>query len=460
MVFLLLGLGGSGMPNDLLSLIDPEAYFRARQVPVTVAKMLDLAGKQPAGAKDEVAHLLAIRMLGEDPDQVQKEKEDIVKVLEAITTGKQGEGGHGFARAYARRTLERLGVKVAPSGKEGAEPKLIDALGWFPDKVTFVAAGRQAAGAAAEGKDNPLRDFLKANVPAREMEEVYKFAEAVGNVRIDTFALGYAPDPKQQRKGRIYLRITGAANHQRLGEFLRKSIGNGAAREEKGPKGEPITLFSPPGAFGPAFALVGDTDFLIAGYEDNQANHAEVIEQILKIRAGTQPDALKGPLAGELKKISAEAIGLVLGDLPQEVRQGLMIGGPFQSFPDRMQVEIKPGAKGSVDIHFQGKFGNANAAKAFADSVATLRKQGIEALKNPPPLPPGAKIPPRVFELMRTALEGLKMDPKGDAVTGGMQISRELINLVPAMLGGYMTIRSTEVPMPQAVPKAIPAPGK
>src|SRR5690348_877743 len=88
-VFMFMAVGGLGMPSDLLSVIDPDAYFRSRQVPVTVGKMLELAGTQPTDAKGEVARLLAIRMLGQEPEEVQKEKQAIVKVLEPLAEGKQ-----------------------------------------------------------------------------------------------------------------------------------------------------------------------------------------------------------------------------------------------------------------------------------------------------------------------------------------------------------------------------------
>jgi len=353
-------------------------------------------------------------------------------------------------------------VKPAGAGQDGAERKLVDGFAWFPDKVTFVAGGRHVASAAPD-KDNPLRDFLKANMPPREMEEMYKFAEQVGNLRVDSLAFGYAADPQQARKSRIYFRITGEGDHKRLAEFLRKSIAaNINLKEDKGPAGERITIFNMGGGFGPAMALVGDTDFLIAGYEDHQqANHAEVIEEILKIRAGGQANVFKGPLAPTLKTIAPETVGLVLGEVPQELRQGLLLGPAFQAMPDRIQMDVTPGSKGVMDLRFHGKFGNATQVKVFADGIAALRKQGIEALKNPPPLPPGAKIPPRTFALLRTSLEGLKIDAKGDAVTGGLQVSRELISVLPMMLAGLAPVRPPEMPMPkQAVPKEVPAQAK
>jgi len=460
-VFMLMALGGMGAPNELLSAIDADAYFRSRQVPVTVAKMLELAGKQPTDAKGEVSQLLAIRMLGEEPEEVQKEKEAILKVLQPLAEGKQPGDKHGFVRTYALRTLDRLGAKEA--GRERRPPeetgqrKLIDAFAWFPDKVTFVAGGWNAA--RDDTRENALRSLLKATARPEDLEQVYKFAETVGNIRIDGFAFGYVLDP-QPRQGRIYMRITGAGDHERLVAFLRKNGAQvGTFKEEKGPHGERITFFTP--NLGPVLALVGDTDIIIGGKEGQPAADATLLEQVLKIRAGEQPNILKGPLGEDLKKVSPQAVGLVLGDVPQEVRQMILVGGPlggpFRAFPDRVQVELTRGANGDLDIRFRGKLGNANEAKLFAEDISDLRKKGLEALKNPPPPPPGIKLPPRTFEMMRTALESLKTEARDSAVSGSMQVGRELVTALPMAFFGAAVYRP-DVPMPQ--PKATPAPPK
>ena len=454
-VFMLMALGGMGMPSDLLSLVDPDAYFRAREVPVTVAKMIELAGKQPADVKGEVAQLLAIRMLGDEPEEVQKEKEAIVKVLQPLAEGKQAGDKHGFVRTYARRTLERLGIKDAQPAE--APRKLIDAFDWFPDKVTFVAGGGNAV--RDDSKDNPLRALLKSNARPEDLEQLYKFAESVGNVRLDGFAFGYAFDSQQPTKGRIYMRVRGAADHERLLAFLRKAEGQGSTfKEEKGPGGQRITFITH--NFGPAVVLVGDTDLIIAAKTDQPAADTGVVEQMLKIRAGEQPNIFKGALGEDLKKVPREAVGLVLGDVPQEMRQMILAIGPFRSFPDRMQIELTRGGNGNLDIRFRGKLGNANEAKLFAEDMSELRKKGIEALKTPPPLPPEIKLPPRIFEMMRTALESLKMEPRDNAVTGNMEVARELVNVLPMTLFSAAVFRPN-IPMPpNPPPKAAPAPGK
>jgi hypothetical protein len=454
-VFMFMAVGGLGMPSDLLSAIEPDAYFRSRQVSVTVAKMLELAGTQPSEAKGEVARLLAIRMLGEEPDEVQKEKQAIVKVLQPLAEGKGPGDKHSFVRRYARRTLDRIGVKgTSPerAASEQSSQKLVEAFSWFPDKVAFVVGSWNVN--RDDARQNPLSSFLKANVPPEAFEQVYKFAETVGNVRLDGFAFGFAVDAQQPGKGSLYVRITGAADHERLVDFLRKNGGlTGTVKEEKGPQGERITFLAP--QFGPAMALVGDTDLIIGGREGPGAADTSVLEQMLKIRAGTQPNITKGPLGEALKKVAPQTVGLILGDVPAEARQGLLAGGPLRAFPDRVQVEVSRAAKGDLEVSIHAKMLNANEAKLFAEDGNGLRKKGLEALKNPPPTPPGIKLPPRTFEMMRETLESVKLEPKENMVTGGMQVPRELLTVLPM---AFFASARVEAPMPQQ--KNTPAPGK
>jgi hypothetical protein len=435
----LLVFSGLGIPNDLLSLVDAESYFRSRQVPVTVGKMLELAGTQPSDAKGEVARLLAIRMLGDEPQEVQKEKAKIVKVLEPIANSKDS-----FARVYARRTLGRLGVAVAAQEEAKQAEKLSELFAVFPEKVSFVAGGR-ASGSLREGvTENPLRDFLKSTLQARDLEEFYKFAEAVGDLRLDSFAMGYFSGAAPA-KSRVYVRLTGQGDHQRLVDFLKKT-GAGDVKEQKGPGGERITLFAGAG-HGPAVALLGDTEMLVAGLEAGQGNHLEILEEMLKVRAGGEPSVLKGALAEQLTKVSPQAFATVVGEIPQNLSR--MFSGAIPA-PERIRMESKPASKETLEIDFHGKFKTADEAKAFAEGLRALRDKGVAALQNPPPVPANIKVPPRTFELLRTALQGLQMEAKGDAATGSMQVSRDLIPLLPMMFFGIASER--QAPMPQAAP--------
>ena len=64
----LLVLFGGGS-NDLVSWIDADDFFRERRTEITPARMVELAGREPAaGGAAPVARLLAIRWLGEHPD--------------------------------------------------------------------------------------------------------------------------------------------------------------------------------------------------------------------------------------------------------------------------------------------------------------------------------------------------------------------------------------------------------
>src|SRR5262249_32852903 len=95
----LLALSG-GASTDVVSWLLPEHYFKAHQIDVTAAKMVELAGKDPADAKTSIAQLLAIRWLGEHPGEVKKAAA-ARDLLQQIAQGKKAQDPQGFAREAA-----------------------------------------------------------------------------------------------------------------------------------------------------------------------------------------------------------------------------------------------------------------------------------------------------------------------------------------------------------------------
>jgi hypothetical protein len=171
---------------------------------------------------------------------------------------------------------------------------------------------------------------------------------------------------------------------------------------------------------------------------------------MLKVRAGSESNVLKGALAEQINKVSPLAFAAIVGQLPHDLNQ-VLAGGPIQATPERLRIETRPAGKDALEIDFHGKFKSEGDAKAFADGIRALRDKGVADLQNPPPLPPNIKLPPRTFGLLRNALQGLQMDAKGDAATGSMQVSRELVSLMPMMLFGFAA-PGPAAPMPQQAP--------
>src|SRR5262249_48196674 len=137
----------------------------------------------------------------------------------------------------------------------------------------------------------------------------------------------------------------------------------------------------------PALALIGDTELLLCVLENNEGNHAELIELALAIRDGKKPNALTGGLKTELKKIPARAIGMLVGDVPETARQDLQRSSGAS--PRKILAFLERAISG-VDFQLEGQFDNDGDAKAFVASISKGRQDALDGLKNAPAnLPPG-----------------------------------------------------------------------
>ena len=117
-------LGGGASFNDLVSLIDAEDYFRAREVQTSIDGLKELAGKEPKDARGQVSQLLAIRLLGELKIGNADEKQRIVAALAPIAAGTRAQDRDGFAKRYAQRAVARL-VASGSSNRETAAELVI-----------------------------------------------------------------------------------------------------------------------------------------------------------------------------------------------------------------------------------------------------------------------------------------------------------------------------------------------
>lgn len=453
LVFLMLA-GTGNMPHDVVSVIDADDYFRSRQIAVKVADLVPLAEKEPKDGKAQIAQLLALRWLGEHPDQVKKDAK-AREALEQIAAGKKGQDPVGFAREYAQEALALVEGKPAPKPTPLPEDSVRgDALKWFPNDAAFFGAiDLRPAGEVKSTKGKPLFSRLLKIIPPREREEMYKFVDGVGNIRLDRVSFAYSPNPAERQKGRIYIRYTGLADRKGLAEFIKSNLRDSNLEYRKGPKGEVITVIHSP-KNPPAFAFIGDTDLIMAGYDGN-ADAIEVVDDALDVRAGKKPSLVTGPFADKLKKVPALASGLIMGDLPEDIRRDLTRSdSPFKAAPRSFDVYMTRDKE--LDIHFHATMADQADAKAFAESVDQLKKTAVAGLKA---LPPQIKIKPESLDLLTKTLEAIKAEPKDSSVTGGVQIPDKVFavleDLMEMSMGIFMGEKAPKPPA-TAVPQAAP----
>jgi len=423
----LMALGGNSVSRDFVGFVDAEDYFKAHHIEVKAEALLELAGKEPEDPKGQVAQLLALRWLGEHPDQANKAKQARATVAQ-IADGKKAQDRLGFAKDYARRTLALLDGKPAP--KPAAIPAnsvAREALQWFPDSpALFGAYDLRASGEVTPMDENRLRSsLLKVMGRPRDREEFYKMVDGNGNMRLDRVSFAFTPDPQDSRKLRIYLRFSGLADRKILTEFM-KSFGVAKVEFKKGPKGRLMTVVSSEKeAF---FALIDDTDLLICGSPGSK-NALEVPKEALDVQAGKKDSILKGRYADKLKAVPAEAVGILMGDLVEQLRQDLVGGDSPKGIPKSIALVITR-AK-TIKIDWQATMADADDAKALAEKVAGLKKMAIEGLKQ---LPPQLKLTPEQIKVLTKGVEGIKTEAKDDKVSGGGEITQQMLKVIHDLL--------------------------
>jgi hypothetical protein len=433
-LLLLMALNPGGTPNDLVSWIKPEDYFQAREIELNSKEMRRLAGSAPKNAKASFQQLLALRWLSEHPSELKKEKE-ARQLLETLAAGKNGDA-QGFAREYAATALAILDGK-APATRTMPENSVkVDALSWFPEKSAFCGAADLRASDSKLPADDTLLKFGQRALllaPASVRNELYGFGEAVGNVRLDRVSFALQVDPSNTNKNKIYLRLTGLADRGRLAEFLQNSTKGATVKEEKGPKGEPITIIDQGDMGQPSLALVGDNDWIMAGYASRGPGMG-LVKDMLAVRAAGKGSVASGPLADLLKQAPASATALLVGEVPEIVRKELAAeNNPFGTIPDRFLIDKTTGK--TTDIRWQGTFRTADDAKAFAASAAKLKEQGVAGLKA---IQGQIKIKKETVDLVTKTLEGIKADADGKTVKGGVQISPDLTRAVVEVMDLFL----------------------
>jgi hypothetical protein len=423
-ILVLLALSG-GVSNDLASLVNAEDYFKARNIDIKVEKMVELVGNQPADAKASFGQLLAIRWLGQHAAEAKKDKK-ARDLLQQIADGKKAQDPQGFSRFYAQRTLAQLDGKPVPAPELPQNSLKEEGALWFPEQCNFYGGfDLRSSGPAKPEEEARLHDRFWKMVPDPGKEQVYKFGESVGNVRIDRFTGAFLPDAKEHKKSRIYLRLTGKADPERFAAFMsREMIGRrdpnqqGAQiKREKGPKGESILVISAEKR-PPVIALIGDTDFIIAGCEGDDEDHRAVLQQVLEVRAGKQLNLTTGPLGGSLRRAPAGAFALVMGDPPAEMRRDFTRGNsPLKVLPQTSTLYATRN-KG-LTIGFEAKMSKPEEAKEFAAAVGQLKQMGIDGLKQ---IPDELKIKTESIEQFRKALGSIQVKAEGTTVKGGAEV--------------------------------------
>jgi hypothetical protein len=415
----LLALGGGAASQDLVSWLDPGLYFSSRQIKLEPDAMADIAAREPKDPQTGVAQLLALRWLAENAEDARK-SDKARGVVEQLAQGRGAQDRLGFAREYAARALARWEGKVVEPPALPADSLRAEGLSWFPKDAAFYAAVDLRGGAAAAGH---LQLRLARFVPARELGHFYDFVDQVGNIRVDRAAFALTYDAAGNQPTKIFIRLTGRFDRQHLAAYIRAQDEGFRAKEEAGPRGEAITLITKE-QMPPAFALIGDSEFLMCGPQSGR-DSLPVLREVLQVRSGDKPSARAGPLAEKVKDASDRASLLVAGDVPELVRQLMARGTVPVMAPKSFTLEAGVTDK-ALAVRFRGSFAEAAEARSFTRTMEGFKALGLLELK----AVPEERMKPAVAAHFIKVLEDFKPEADGTSVKAGVDIARAAVQAI------------------------------
>jgi hypothetical protein len=291
-----------------------------------------------------------------------------------------------------------------------------EGLRWFPANATFFGGRDMRVFHKLSLQQIIILTQFAEQFSPPDRDRFWKLVLTVGEIDRVTFA--YALDRQRPAKSRIYIRATGRINHQRVAEWFRQEWPGTVVRERKGSQGERITVAETAPGTPPAFAVIGNTDLILAGYQGNAEKHVEVIEQVLELRAG-HGDSLPTAQARTLQEVPANAWAFFGGEPPAPLKHIVL----FPVLPRRGLFSVS--GTQNIQIRFEGTFASAADAQAFAANLTRLKQKGIDFVKGPP-----ISEHPKASEVLAETLSGLNLQVTGERVSASYQVAAEALDIL------------------------------
>src|SRR5262249_23053382 len=156
-------------------------------VEVRLDTMMELAAAENKDGSNQIAQLLALRVLGDDPAKLKNHDKyaDYRRTLEQIAEGTKAQDKQGFAKEHARRTLLRIDGKQAMALPLKAKWRE-EALAWFPSSATLVFAmdTQQGQSGGAERDLQGMVAKLTPLIPVKERKKIYELVDQLGNIQV------------------------------------------------------------------------------------------------------------------------------------------------------------------------------------------------------------------------------------------------------------------------------------
>jgi hypothetical protein len=339
-----------------------------------------------------------------------------------------------LARGGKRRITARIvPTETAAGTKIDLAPRIAgsldaEAFNWFPIDCTFLV-GRDVR--AYPGLSEQQLLVLELLASSEWKDRIWKFRAILG--RVDRIVGAVAEERDHPDRLRVFVRVTGLINHQRLVDWFRTEYAFASIQEMDSQKlggrsGESITVAISSRPDFPAAAVVNDTDVIFAADTGKAAGSAEAINQVLRVRS----EGRSGPMPqfhDLWSRIMPQTWAVMMGQVPTPLRQQLTSGLQFPTLPDALVLSV--GGSQTIQFRLAGSFGwrprpNVGPAEAaaFADGIRSLQQRAIVFLQNPPaPI----KFAHGTLELLEETLQSLKVETAGNEVSAQMQVREQTV---------------------------------
>ena len=285
---------------------------------------------------------------------------------------------------------------------------------------------------SAKPSETPAQDFgpMLAAMPKPMIEEMFNKLEEIGNFRLERVSFAYT------EAGAVYVRFLGKGNPEWLASLLGKE---GKVEESTGADGVKIRVVTFKGDT-PAVAIVGAAEVWIAGYpptagrpkgDAKAIDHRPALDEMLALRAKPGKSVLQGSHKERFAKVPAEATSLLIGMVPQEMRQAPI------PMPVMIEAHGVPSV-GGLDLKIFGAMDDEAKAKAFVQAVGEGRDSAIKELAKLQGQP--SPIPGLNINSVINMLESIQIQPNGANAQMRLLIPQELMMTYPMLLLGGMRL--------------------
>jgi serine/threonine-protein kinase len=341
----------------------------------------------------------------------------VVLLLFTLSSPRHAGPVEGFASVEPRSPQ-------TPATQPLPEPFWKTALRRFPAEATLFGAVNLKAFGSFNLDDEWTRTVFRLGLSRLGLPagvEKMLTPENLGRVQIDGVSLAYYDSPKE-KGSRYVVQIEGLAQDgRRRGiDLIRQTIRNVEVEEDRNPNpswpDQPtrIRVTGPELPF--AVGAIDDYRVFLAGYLDGKAKgsqHGKVLEELPEPFSyskgrGPQTNFLSGYnppwLRAALGEIPPNAFGLLMGEIPAEVRNLLTEALELRECPRTFVCYLKRKNQG-VTLSLTLNMEKAGAELLLRDDLEKWRQQGLQVLKA---RFPRLKVKPGALRLLGHTLQTMR----------------------------------------------------